>query len=371
MQGTAPNYFAGQTTIGSTTLTLGSAGTVAQQFGVVSASATNIAAVIRGATSQTGDLLQIQNSAGTKAVFVEANGALGIGVTSVASGQALEVGLNGSTGVYPVRFTNLNTGSNTTKFAGILFGGYDTVGSPKPSGEIAVGPSDVNYVTSFMRFATRTSDVVTERMRIDSAGNVGIGTTTPAAKLDVNGSIKSDNLSSVNAVLNSSFNVWQRGVSVGGGGGIYSADRWYLIRSGFAAGATASRQPTGDTTNLPNIQYCIRVQRDSGNTSTASVGISQSFETINSIPFAGKTVTFSFYARKSSTFSGNIVGLVAAGTGTDQNVSLGYSGFNTPISITPGSGSAPSLTTTWQRYTLSGAIPTTATEIAIAIDMTV
>jgi hypothetical protein len=64
MVGTAANYFAGQTTVGSTSLTLGS-GSVAQQFGVVSAAATNIGMVIRGAASQSGDLTQWQNSAGT------------------------------------------------------------------------------------------------------------------------------------------------------------------------------------------------------------------------------------------------------------------------------------------------------------------
>jgi hypothetical protein len=61
--GTAANYFAGQTTVGSTSLTLGS-GSVAQQFGVVSTAATNIVEVIRGAASQTGDLVQYQTSAG-------------------------------------------------------------------------------------------------------------------------------------------------------------------------------------------------------------------------------------------------------------------------------------------------------------------
>jgi hypothetical protein len=205
------------------------------------------------------------------------------------------------------------------------------------------------------------------RLAAGTNGDSLVADSSTATGLRYQGSIAAGK----NAVINGGFDIWQRGTSVGGGGGIYSADRWYLIRSGFAAGGTVSRQATGDTTNLPNIQYCARIQRDSGNTSTASLGISQSFETVNSIPYAGKIVTFSFYARKSATFSGNIVGLVAAGTGTDQNVSLGYSGFNTPISITPGSGGQPSLTTTWQRYTLSGTIPTTATEIAVAVDVTV
>jgi len=73
--GTAANYFAGQTTVGSTSLTLGS-GSVAQQFGVVSTAAINIAEVIRGAASQTGDLTQWQNSAGTKLTAITSAGTI-------------------------------------------------------------------------------------------------------------------------------------------------------------------------------------------------------------------------------------------------------------------------------------------------------
>lgn len=73
--GTAANYFAGQTTVGSTSLTLGS-GSVAQQFGVVSAAAANIVEVIRGAASQTGDLVQWQNSSGTVLSSISSAGAI-------------------------------------------------------------------------------------------------------------------------------------------------------------------------------------------------------------------------------------------------------------------------------------------------------
>lgn len=71
--GTAANYFAGQTTVGSTSLVLGS-GSVAQQFGVVSGAATTVGAVIRGAASQTADALQVQNSAGTVLASITAAG---------------------------------------------------------------------------------------------------------------------------------------------------------------------------------------------------------------------------------------------------------------------------------------------------------
>jgi hypothetical protein len=38
----------------------------------------------------------------------------------------------------------------------------------------------VNYVTSYLAFQTRTADVLAEKMRIDNAGNVGIGTSSPS-----------------------------------------------------------------------------------------------------------------------------------------------------------------------------------------------
>jgi hypothetical protein len=162
-----------------------------------------------------------------------------------------------------------------------------------------------------------------------------------------------------NRVLNSNFSVWQRGTSIACTTSSYTADRWQGFRS--VAGATVSRQVTGDTTNLPNIQYCARVQRDSGNTSTTDILLSQSFESVNSIPLAGKAVVLSFYARKGATYSqasSNITFELSSGTGTDQNRLGGYTGQNAVISSTA------TLTTTWQRFTYTGTVPTTATEIA-------
>jgi hypothetical protein len=164
-----------------------------------------------------------------------------------------------------------------------------------------------------------------------------------------------------NPVLNSAFQVWQRGTSFAfNNAGAYVADRWYCSIPN--TGATVSRQVTNDTTNLPFIQYCARLARNSGTTNTSNIQITQSFETINSLPFAGKTVTMSFYARAGANFSasGNlIVVYLIAGTGTDQNQSNGYTGQTTPVA------SNATLTTTWKRFTFTGTIPATATEIAV------
>ena len=112
----------------------------------------------------------------------------------------------------------------------------------------------------------------------------------------------SSNVAGKNGVLNSNFSIWQRGTSIAGSAAsyLYTADRWQTEAS---TSITVSRQATADTTNLPFIQYCARAQRNSGSTATAGVMLSQSLETVNSIPFAGKTVTLSFYARRGANYS--------------------------------------------------------------------
>jgi len=168
-----------------------------------------------------------------------------------------------------------------------------------------------------------------------------------------------------NFVLNGGMDIWQRGTSVAFGTSTgYAADRWAGIAVSPSA-QTVTRQPTSDTTNLPNIQYCARVQRNSGNTSTNGVYLYQSFETVNSIPLAGQKVVFSFWARVGANFSAasnNLSAYVYYGTGTDQQVLSGLTGQTTLI------GQTVQATTGWVRYTGSGyvgTLPTTATQIAV------
>lgn len=162
-----------------------------------------------------------------------------------------------------------------------------------------------------------------------------------------------------NPVINSAFQIAQRGTSFSTASAAYTLDRWYALA---ASAGTVSRQVTGDTTNLPNIQYCARFQRTAGSTSTSGFSLSNSFETVNSIPYAGKTVTFSFYARAGANYSptSSLFGSrVWTGTGTDQAIQGTYTGASFTINNTA------TLTTTWQRFTYTGAIPAATTEMAI------
>jgi hypothetical protein len=166
-----------------------------------------------------------------------------------------------------------------------------------------------------------------------------------------------------NGVLNSAFDIWQRGTSIAQtASATYTADRWCSLRASGTTGSTVSRQLTNDTTNLPFIQYAARVQRDSGNTGTFKIFFANNFETVNSSPFDGKQVTLSFYARAGANFSSASNALetkLIYGTGTDQNCLVAYTGETDVINQTA------TLTTTWQRFTYTASVPTASTELAI------
>jgi hypothetical protein len=175
---------------------------------------------------------------------------------------------------------------------------------------------------------------------------------------------------SKNPVINSNYSVWQRGTSIaipaatGASSSTFTADRWQTYTNANQA-ITVSRQATADSTNLPFIQYCARFQRNSGQTGTTITYLVQNFESINSIPLAGKSVTFSFYARKGANYSPNFLNAnLWTGTGTDQSVLVGMTGQVTAISQNA------TLTTTWQRFTYTATLAATATQIAIGFGYT-
>ena len=171
-----------------------------------------------------------------------------------------------------------------------------------------------------------------------------------------------------NAVINGGMDIWQRGTSASIAASTsptistYGADRWQSSGTNANQAMTISRQATGDTTNLPHIQYCLRYQRTAGQTGTGYTGVTQSIETVNSIPFVGKTVTFSWYARAGANYSTSANALymqVKTGTGTDQNVNGPFTGDAAPIN------GQITLSTTWQRFTSTVTLATNITQLGV------
>jgi len=173
-----------------------------------------------------------------------------------------------------------------------------------------------------------------EQLLADSSATAGLRwTATPSAN---------------NPIINGGFDIWQRGTSFANPtSNAYVADRF---QQSVPTNTTITRQATADTTNLPSIQYCIRVARNNGATTTGTLYLGQANEIENCVPFAGKTVTFSFYARKGANYSAtsDILNLrfFTGTSATQQNAFTGaYTGSVTAINENY------TLTTTWQRFT--------------------
>jgi hypothetical protein len=179
----------------------------------------------------------------------------------------------------------------------------------------------------------------------------------------------------LNYIINSSFDIWQRGTTgtPTTAATRYVADRWETYRAAYAAGLTVSRQVATDVSLLPNIQYCMRVQRTAANAATGVISAAQALDTINAVPLAGKPVTLSFYARAGANYSSASSALsvsVQTGTGTDQPL-----GAATPIGVFATGAAAPisqtaTLTTSWQRFSYSGTIATSATQVGTVFTYT-
>lgn len=124
----------------------------------------------------------------TERMRISDPGNVGIGTSDPI--DKLEVSSNVSTDSTSLVLTNINNGSNTTKASSILFRLADTAGTIKRSASITSYTEGVNIIDAGLSFKTRTSDAdPTEKMRITSIGNVGIGITSPSEKLNVSGNI--------------------------------------------------------------------------------------------------------------------------------------------------------------------------------------
>jgi hypothetical protein len=221
-----------------------------------------------------------------------------------------------------------------------------------------------------MDFAWITNDVGDITGVTAGTGLTG-GGTSGAVTLNVDPAYAGfTNLSNMtNPVLNSAMQIAQRGTTISlaaSAGTTYTLDRW-CTQTGSNQACTVTREVTGDTTNLPFIEYALRYKRNTSQTGTGGLTLLNAFETINSRPFAGKAVTLSFYARKGADYSATASALAVkldSGTGTDQNPFAGYTGGATVCSTTA------TLTTTWQRFTATGTVGATATELNVQVVFT-
>jgi hypothetical protein len=142
---------------------------------------------VRGTDANTGiffgaDTVGV-STGGAEAMRIDSDGRALVGLTSWSGAAKLVVGPDTNGSVGRLAIASNTTGDNpllelfegTTRRA---FLNYDA------SGNIC------NLVAEESGSALAFQTVATERMRIDSSGNVGIGTSSPAQKLDVSGQLK-------------------------------------------------------------------------------------------------------------------------------------------------------------------------------------
>jgi hypothetical protein len=141
-----------------------------------------------------------------------------------------------------------------------------------------------------------------------------------------------------NKIINSEFDIWQRGTSFNTNGA-YTADRWQLGFSGTSASVTTSRvsfTPGNEISNYES-EFFIRNAVTGGTGTSALSVLTQKIEDVRTL--AGQTITVSFWAK------------AASGT---PSIGLDlYQEFGSGGSATVGGQGASKfqLSTSWQRFT--------------------
>jgi len=141
----------------------------------------------------------------------------------------------------------------------LTFGGTDVLYGGVSYGSIPVkatfGVSDSGIVSDFPS---------SEALRINSSGNIGIGTTNPQAKLHVNGTVRFESLTSGLLQADSNGDLTTTSTTALTQSGIYSPKGWKLTASTYTGGgqnitssSTASHSGTTPVTRTNNTTFTI------------------------------------------------------------------------------------------------------------------
>jgi hypothetical protein len=201
---------------------------------------------------------------------------------------------------------------------------------------------------------------------------------------NVNAAVNSQSMATFsnfrNYLDNGEFAVQQRGTAATAGGTtgapVYVPDRW-AVSTNVTSGAGFGQVITATPSPLTGSAQSFKVYRNSG-ALTQPVCAIQEIPTSESQDLQGQTVTLSFYAQALAGLNadnGNVINAyIIYGTGTDQGlgtltaspaITPAWTGINSSIT------SAYTLSaSSWNRYTLTGFIPTSTNEIGVEICFT-
>jgi hypothetical protein len=127
---------------------------------------------------------------------ITSSGNVGIGTTSIAQTYAgfREMELHGSTqgGLYQI--STAAADGDGTQIGQVMWVDVNSTAADKTAAQITgvLSGSTANNRGSYLEFGTKSNNAsgVSERMRIDNSGNVGINQTSPGSTLDVKGTLR-------------------------------------------------------------------------------------------------------------------------------------------------------------------------------------
>ena len=156
---------------------------------------------------------------------------------------------------------------------------------------------------------------------------------------------------------------------MGNGANNYTADRFWVSHNN-ASNVTVSRQD-GTGAGI-GVQYCARVQRNSGSSAANGIRYGTSLEATDVIRMRGKALTLSYYARAGADFSPTSNAMpvyLFTGTDVDPNPNTFAGGsWNNTVGLV---NTTSTLTTSWQRFThTTAAVSLTANAIILQFNAT-
>ena len=148
-------------------------------IGFVRTGGNSVGDLVFGTRQSTGDI----NTTTTEAMRIDSSGNVGIGTSS--PNVKAEVG--GTDAAVSLRVNTQNAGVSASNYSEIQLSDNGTVRSYWRNLRDGSGGTQFAY-NDYLAFLSDADGTPTERFRIDSSGNVGIGTSSPDAKLDIEGS---------------------------------------------------------------------------------------------------------------------------------------------------------------------------------------